>query len=243
MGGSNVWICAVAACVLGALGCGGAPFTTGVDPAPLYDSGFVDAAIGASDSGPSTLDQRTATPDAGLEADDARVDAGSPPDEATIPDARADAPTVGDAQSEAGDAPSGCADDLSNILGGNFHIDFDVLGVAGGGPLLEQRTSCDQYTAQWDIAETPSGNVDTYFYGGTGGTSLRSITAVNDGAWHHVTIAKVSGTLSIVIDVQIDNSVSSQGWSFATLPLLQVGRSACTSPFAGQIKNVCVTRE
>lgn len=233
-------------------------------PALLSDwaigGGATDASVddgGTAET--SGLDQKTPNPEASREAgaghdavatDDA--DAGPAPEEAgSSPDSAVDAGLApdeagsgaSDAQVEADAAPNGCANDLSNILGGDFHIDFEVLGVAGGGPLLEQRSVCDQYSVHWLIAETQSGNIITQFYDGSGGPQLQSVATVNDGALHHVVVARVALTFSITIDGQLDNSVPNAVWSPATLSLLQVGRSACASPFAGQIENVCITRQ
>jgi hypothetical protein len=138
-----------------------------------------------------------------------------------------------------------CANDLSNIQTGDFHISFDVLAATTvtDGPLLEQRGSCDQYTNHVVIAEQSTRIIAEIGYG-VGSVNVQSIDTVNDGIWHHVVVARVSGTLSITIDGQLDNSIPNAGSvPLGPLALLQVGRSACTTSFAGQIKSVCVERK
>lgn len=234
---STARICTVVACALWALGCGGAPFST--DDPSVADGGGASSEAD-TDSGSRALDQRTVSPEGAQGAPDA---APTPESGATV-DARVDAVGAADAAGEAGDASNGCADDLSNVHTGDFHIGFDVLAMAGDGvPLLGQRSDCGQYTAQWDVTELSSGNIDTYFYDGAGGADLQSVTSVNDGVWHHVAVARVLATLSIAIDGRLDNSIGGATWSFGSLPLLQVGRSICNTPFTGQIKNICVTKE
>jgi len=149
---------------------------------------------------------------------------------------------AGDAPVEAGDAPSNCVNDLSDVGAGDFHIEFDVVGGASGGPLVEQRASCGQYNVEWIVAETASGNINTWFYDGSTGFGLQSVGTVDDGAKHHVVVARVTLLFSITIDGQLDTSIANAVWAPPTLPLLQVGRSACTTPFTGQITGACVTR-
>lgn len=241
-------LASVAATLLLLAACDGTQFT--VAPAvvvdPVAGDGGEDAGFSPGEAGhPDAIDhdagpwpeEAGTKPDAGSQVLEAAVDAGA--DSAL--DAAHDADA--DAQADSADASTVCADDLSSVHAGDFHVDFDVLGVAAEGPLLEQRSVCGQYEVQWVVAETSAGNVDTYFYDGSGGFQLQSVATVNDGVWHHVVVARVALTFSITIDGQLDNSVPNAVWSPPTLSLLQVGRSACSAAFAGQIKNVCVTRQ
>ncbi len=137
-----------------------------------------------------------------------------------------------------------CVTDLSGIGTADFHISFDVLATTAvtDGPLLEQRGACDPYSEHMVIAEQAT-RIITEIGDGAGWVNVHSIDAINDGIWHHVVVARVAGTLSITIDGQLDNSVPNGGTvDLGPLALLQVGRSARTTPFGGQIKNVCVTR-
>jgi hypothetical protein len=218
-------------------GCDGSPFTT-LDSPQQGDGGAAEAASADPlDSGLGALDQRTDSPEAGRDADEDRdmvaADAGAHYDDVQVADASA----------ESGDAANGCADDLSDVRGGDFHVDFDVLSTAGAGPLLEQRAVCNPYYVHWVVAEQANDTLIVEVGDGTNYTDLQSITTINDGVWHHVVVARLSGTLSITIDGTLDNSIANAGWSLATLPVLQIGRSACSSPFTGQIRNVCVSRQ
>ena len=236
---SKIQVLLLVAATCGLMGCGGSAFSTIEAPPPYGDDGGVEAASAdPPDSGSGLLDHRTAYPEASQ-------DGGADSDAARLPDggvgefdALVDAPSV-DAPTDASDS---CANDLSNVRG-DFHIDFDVLGTAGGGPLIEQRSDCNQYSVHWLVAETASANLITQFYDGSGGPQLQSVATINDGAWHHVVVARVAGTLSITIDGHLDSSSPNAVWSPPALPLLQVGRSACATTFAGQVKNACVARQ
>lgn len=155
-----------------------------------------------------------------------------------------------DAQSDAGGTSrdSGtCINDLSNTLNRDFRILFDVLAKADGatvgdGPLLEQRAICDPYSEHWVIAEQGT-RIIIEIGDGTNLASVTSVASVNDGTWHHVYVARVGDTLSVALDGTLDNSVPGAGRvSLGPLALLQVGRSACTQAYAGEIKNVCLMR-
>jgi hypothetical protein len=152
----------------------------------------------------------------------------------------------GGATGGSGGAPidsGSCANDLSDIQTGDFHISFDVLSMPqSSGPLLEQRAVCDPYSVDWLIAEQLTYNIIVQIGDGAGYVNLDSIATINDGVWHHVVVARVSATLSITIDRQLDNSIPNGGVSLGPLALLQVGKSACAAPFAGQVKNVCISR-
>lgn len=233
-------LASVAATLLLLAACDGTQFT--VAPAvvvdPVAGDGGEDAGFSPGEAGhPDAIDhdagpwpeEAGTNPDAGPQVLEAEVDAGT----------GRDAADAGDAV----DAPIGCADDLSDVRGGDFHVVFDVLSTAGAGPLLEQRAACNPYYVHWLVAEQANDTLIVEVGDGTNYTDLPSITTVNDGAWHHVVVARLSGTLSIAIDGQVDNSIAGAGWSLAALPTLQVGRSACSAAFAGQIKNVCVARQ
>lgn len=238
-----------------------APFTT-TDSAA--DDGGTDAHIVATDAGsdPETSsaieagampESATVLPDAGdggvqVMGDDAHTDASSEPEAGldASPDARDAAPDVVDAGSHLDAAPDvapSCADDLSNIAASNFHIAFDLLatGVQSDGPLVEQRATCGQYDVHWLIAAA-SGHIVIQFYDGAAGITLQSIATINDGVLHHVVVARVSGTISISIDGAVDNSSPNLVFAPGTLPLMQVGRSACTTAYPGQVTNACITR-
>ncbi len=138
-----------------------------------------------------------------------------------------------------------CANDLSNIQTGDFHISFDVLAAATvtDGPLVEQQESCDPYSYHVSVIEETA-HIFTEIGDGTGWVNVQGVTAINDGLLHHVVVARVAGTLSISVDGQLDNSIPNGGdVPLGPLGLLQVGRSPCNPPFAGQIKNVCVERK
>jgi hypothetical protein len=144
----------------------------------------------------------------------------------------------GSSSGGSGGSSGSCPNDLSNIHDGDFHIDFEVLGAESGGPLLEQRSVCDPYSVDWLIAEQDKHNIIVQVSDGNY-ASLESVATINDGIWHHVVVARISGTMSITMDGQLDNSIPN-ATSLTTLALLQIGKSACAPPFAGQIKNVCI---
>ena len=217
------------------------------------DSTVGDAATGSSSSGGSNTDSSSGGSDgtssgssSGSSSDGG--DAGSTPGEAGVPpDAQVDAANIADAQPAAADAPTdsgSCGDDLSSINNGNFHISFDLVATStqGDGPLVEQRATCGQYDPHWLVA-IASGHLVTQTYDGSAGATLQSVATVNDGGRHHVVVAHVAGTMSVSIDGVLDNSIPN--WTFypGTLALLQVGRSACASPYSGQVTNACVTRQ
>jgi Concanavalin A-like lectin/glucanases superfamily len=231
------------------VGCGGLPFYgTGVTDSWLVEGGA------DTDSGAATDDQVTSAPagDSGSgalvaralerEAGNGSADGGVLPEGAGVAaDAQAvDAP--GDTV-EVSDAPIDCANDLSDIRGSDFHVDFDMLAMAGDGfPLVEQMAVCS--SNYWVIHHQSASNISVELNDGTNTAALMSVGTVDDGAWHHVAVSRVTGTLSITLDGRLDNSVPNAGIvSFGPLALLQVGRSVCNTPFTGQIKNVCVTRE
>ena len=223
------------------VGCGGTAFSAA--DAPLHeDGGAAETSSVETDSGAGMLDHRVLSPEGSQEA-------GVGHDAAPGNDAGPvfnEAATTHDAQADAGDAPNGCADDLSNIQGGDFHIDFDVLtGKTGGsGPLLRQQSNCsDPYMVHWLI--NVSGNILVELGDGTKYVELMSVAFVDDSVWHHIAVVRLSGAMSITIDGHIDNSLTNAGLSISTaLPPLQIGLE-CSSPavFAGQIKNVCVARQ
>jgi hypothetical protein len=122
-------------CALLAVGCGGAPFTTGFDLAPVDDGGPDAVTVAAPDALP--LDSPSAVPDAGPDAitfHEAEAEAGPGPDAA---------PDAGAREAEAPDAPPTC----TPIPPSSYHcqavtIDsptafaymmFNPVGTDGGG--------------------------------------------------------------------------------------------------------------
>ena len=219
------------------LGCGGNAFTDAANPIDGDDAG---RAMAAADDAPGSVPVEAASSgSSGGSSVEAATSSGS--SSGSSSDGGSGDAGAGDASADSGT----CITDLSNVVG-DFHIGFDVLATGSDaatvtdGPLLEQRSTCDQYSPHWLVAEQAA-HIIVQFYDGSGGATLQSVATVADGVWHHVGVAQVSGTLSISIDAQLDNSTP-MTWSPGTLSLLQVGRSVCAAPYAGQVSGVCLTR-
>ena len=221
---SIVLLMFAAAAVL--FGCSGAPFTAAdllatTDAGATADVGTTLAADTNPAPGKDGSSGGSSSSSSGGSSSSSGGEAGSVHEEGGVMlDARAGASNAADAQGEAGDAASSCADDLSHVGAGDFHIEFDVVGIAGGGPLVEQRSTCGQYDVHWLIAETASANIITQFYDGSTGPQLQSVATLSDGVRHHVAVARVALLFSITIDGQLDSSVASAVWAPPTLPLL-----------------------
>jgi predicted RNA binding protein YcfA (HicA-like mRNA interferase family) len=237
-------IAAVAVVASVVAGCG-APFVNAAEDAGGAEAQVAALDSGATDSGATALDRRTSVPpEVGPDGQGAAdADAGQAREAAvTRPDAGgADA---GDAGAPVDSGSTQCADDLSHVGAGDFRVTFDVLAtsVESDGPLVEQRATCGQYDPHWLVA-IAAGHVVAQTYDGSAGATLQSVGTVNDGARHRVAVARVAGTLSIAVDGVVDTSEPNAVFAPGALPAMQVGRSACASPYSGQVTNACAVRQ
>jgi hypothetical protein len=176
------------------------------------------------------------------------------PDAAPSDSAEGDAPAgdvattdVGASDSTAGDGPA-CADDLSNIGTGDFHISFTVSSRQGGtAPIANQRAKCG-YGMFWDV-RLLNGNLhvetdDSVDGGGNYCDLVTTGATVNDGNPHAVVIQRVAGTVTVFVDGTTVGSHASMS-SLLQLPPMVTGTDPCnlTTPFAGTLSNLCMSNK
>jgi hypothetical protein len=149
-----------------------------------------------------------------------------------------------------GSVCSGNTKDLSSLGTGDFTISFHIQTTQTGWvALLNQRSVC-LYGMFWDIRQSGTGTIFVETDDNAVYQSVESTIKINDGKPHDVGVARLAGTLTIVID----GAPSGQGPSSAalgSLPALRTGNDVCTAPgsnpltamFAGTtLSQVCITR-
>ncbi|HEY4117716.1 MAG TPA: hypothetical protein VGM56_07670, partial [Byssovorax sp.] len=143
--------------------------------------------------------------------------------------------------------PPGCTGDLSNIGTGDFHVSFDVATSQPDAQIaiVNQRSVCS-HDFFWDVHFGVGGVVEVETdHDGADYTALLGTRAVNDGATHHVEVARVAGSLTLTIDGVLDGSAASAA-SLDALPPLAVRTDVCDGvngsvPLVGALTNLCVT--
>jgi hypothetical protein len=203
---------------------------------PLPDA---SVAVDASSNEGSTSDSGSGTTrDAGTESG---VDSGTneTPDTGAPKDAGHDSSTtpVNDG------AP--CSGDLSYLGTGDFAITFSLRTTTSGlAALLNQRSSCAPSTF-WDV-RFDSGQILVETDDVTNPTTVTTTgPAVNDGATHQITVARVSEMLTVVVDGNTEVPATSAKASFGALPALTTGSDVCdgqdgTQTLSGTISGICV---
>lgn len=141
---------------------------------------------------------------------------------------------------------SDCTGDLSNVGAGDFHVTFDVATTQQDGQvaIANQRAACAEGTF-WD-AHLASGaiEVETDDDGGAY-TALVGTRVIDDGASHHVEIARVAGSLTLTIDGVLDGTALSAA-SLPALAPLAARTDVCEGAngsvsLIGALTNLCVT--
>jgi hypothetical protein len=143
-----------------------------------------------------------------------------------------------------------CATDLSSAGYNDFAINFHVTTTATTqSALTGQRSVCGNTGPWWDARMTASGGVLAEFGNGTLLASLTSTTKINDGKTHEVTLQRVDGKFSVLIDKTLPGvSVADPGLSFpAGLPALKQGTDVCdgmdgTVALVGSVDTSCITQ-
>ncbi len=246
----------VASCAGLLSGCGGDPFSAAL-LAPAHDaSDVLDVAQGdAPDPLEASSDAPEASPGPDARALDAAPQDASQGDDAEPQDgAVADVSADGPDPSDGSDGGPGCVTDLSNVGTGDFHVRFSIRTTATPAvamAVVNQRPACGTSTL-WDVRMEPSGTLAAETDDGSvpGHYGVFSLASVNDGASHHVDVARLSGVLSITIDGAASGAAADVD-ALGSLPPLLVGSDVCdfadaggdgTSPLVGAVTGVCLTR-
>lgn len=228
--------------VLALFACGGSSFNSELLAAIRVDAGTDDGAA-APEAGQDASDpvEGSMPVDAAADAREAGVDAGP---------GRDAGPEAGPLDSGAPEAEAGrtCVTDLSGVGAGDFSIAFDIRTTAtAASSVLSQRSVCGTSTF-WDVQTSTAGGISVETDDGTtaGDALLYSLASVNDGAAHHVDVARLAGVLSITIDGSASGATADTG-SLGPMAPLRVGTSACDGvagivPLVGSVSGVCITR-
>jgi hypothetical protein len=214
-------------------------------------AGSDDATYAVDDGGSASLDDGVGNvgTDAGPGTDDSAIqgagDDSGGSDAGTVGSGGGD--SGGSAPIDAGQTGSDasmCANDLSNIHTGDFHISVTVQTTQNAlTPLVNQRPIC-AHGVLWDL-RVSNGNIRIETEDGVHIVNFTSSgRLVNDGRPHNVLVKRTAGVITIDVDGIAAGTVPSVS-SFTRLPPMVSGQDVCIGhagcvPFVGTITNICI---
>jgi len=114
-------------------------------------------------------------------------------------------------------------------------------------PLLSKDGTCS-CSSSWNVEISTSGHIILEQSDVDGGgtcqdqSQVTSVTAINDGEWHHILLTRESGTVKIYIDGELDISSAQNVANISNTDNLTIGNDACSSSggkyFQGQLDEV-----